>query len=150
MFKKVAIVFGILVLVWLAFLVLMVVGLGTSTHGSATGITSSSSAAVRLTVSPRCLSVRTHAQSMTVTLSGARPSARYAFSATFSRPGFGGGNMGVHQANRHGVVHFTYPGPTKKWEVGKWTVSARYRGRTTPKSVYTVTAGACSTSQAAS
>lgn len=99
---------------------------------------------VRLTIVPRCLSIRAHQRSMVVTLSGVRPRSRYVFTESPDRPGFGGGEMGVHRSNSHGVVRFVYPGPSLRWEAGTWTVTAsRIGGGAVAKGTYTVMRGSC-------
>jgi hypothetical protein len=38
--------------------------------------------------------------------------------------GFGGGLMGRYRADGHGLVRFSYPGWTRRWEIGQWRISA--------------------------
>ncbi len=64
-------------------------------------------------------------QRFTVLLVGAQPRVVYTFvMAPRHAQGFGGGLMGRYRADGHGLVHFSYPGPTGRWEIGQWRLSA--------------------------
>lgn len=64
-------------------------------------------------------------QRFTVLLVGAQPRVVYTFMmAPRHAQGFGGGLMGRYRADGHGLVRFSYPGPTRRWEIGQWRLSA--------------------------
>jgi hypothetical protein len=73
---------------------------------------------------------------LSVVLSCAKPSRYYSFEMSPWKPGgFGGGNMGTRRAGAYGMVEFSYPPMTKKWESGRWILHAY--DRTTKKQVAT-------------
>ncbi len=62
-------------------------------------------------------------------LTGARPGEEISFvDYPQHSTGFGGGIMGVDDADGQGVIQFTYPPFTQKDEIGQWVVTAGQRG----------------------
>jgi hypothetical protein len=96
----------------------------------------------KLSVRPACVVVG-HG-SLDVRLTGLNKGEGVSFIAQPHFQGFGGGVMGMHRAGPRGVIEFRYSGAKKKWEVGKWTVSAyRQGGKLLATTQYRVAKSAC-------
>ena len=62
----------------------------------------------------------------TVRLAGLRAAEPVVFGMQpLQLKGFGGGLMGRWKANAHGVIRFSYPASTMRWDLGHWRVRAQ-------------------------
>ncbi len=101
---------------------------------------------VRLSLTGHCFSVRLRPTFVQVNLGYVHPQKVYKFAFKPSFSGFGGGNMGPHRADSHGIVTFPYQVPNKRTDVGMWRVSAYYRGRVVASNGFVVMQGPCTRS----
>jgi hypothetical protein len=101
---------------------------------------------VRLSLTGHCFSVRLRPTFVQVNLGYVHPQKVYRFAFKPSFSGFGGGNMGLHRADSHGIVTFPYQVPDKRTDVGMWRVSAYYRGRVVASNDFVVMQGSCTRS----
>jgi hypothetical protein len=98
---------------------------------------------VRLSLTGHCFSVRLRPTFVQVNLGYVHPQKVYKFAFKPSFSGFGGGNMGPHRAESHGIVTFPYQVPNKRTDVGLWRVSAYDGGRLVASNGFVVIQGPC-------
>lgn len=116
--------FGTKILAHLTMLALIPAAIVTAQSEPAQPASASSSASrIKLQIVPSSIPLGGH---FTVRLAGLRAAEPVVFTLhPLQLKGFGGGLMGRWKADTHGVIRFSYPGGTQRWELGRWRVSAQ-------------------------
>jgi len=115
---------GIKLLAHLTMLALIPAAIITAQSEPAQPASASSSASrIKLQITPSSVPLGGH---FTVRLTGLRAAEPVVFEMQpLQVKGFSGGLMGRWKADAHGVILFSYPAGTMRWELGFWRVSAQ-------------------------